>query len=362
MEPKSNLKVLYVSAEVSPFAKTGGLADVAGSLPQALSSKGHDVRVVMPRYKMINAKMDYITDFPVQIGDKKETCIIRDAEVQFVDNGNKKSLPIYFVDNYNYYDRDGIYCHFDDADRFAFFCKAVLEMLPNINFQPDVIHCNDWHTGPICMLLKEKYRNDSFYNKISTVFTIHNLEYQGTFPKEVTNLFNIDKDIFTSDKVEFYGMFNFMKAGLVYSDIINTVSEKYANEIQTVQYGERLEGLLKSRSHELFGVVNGISYEEFNPASDTRIYKNYSADTYKDKIENKTSLQKEMGLPVSDAPVIGLISRLTGQKGLNLVVEGFEEMMQNDIQFILLGVGDEYYENIYLEILRKCILIRCLFI
>ena len=342
---EKKLKILFVSAEVSPYAKTGGLADVAGSLPKALSAAGNDVRVVMPRYKSIKSSMNYITDFSVQMDNIKETCIVRGSEMEYKDRDNTKSLPVYFIDSYNYYDRDGIYCHFDDGDRFIFFCKAVLQMLPKINFQPDVIHCNDWHTGPICMFLEEHYRKQSFYANISTIYTIHNLEYQGNFSPDVVKLFNLGYEFFNADKTEFYGQFSFMKAGIVYSDIINTVSEMYAKEIQTPQYGEKLEGLLSRRAHDLFGIVNGISYEQFNPETDEWIVKNYNAASVVDKKENKQAIQKEMGLPLKDVPVIGLISRLSGQKGLNLIIDQIENIIKNDVQFVLLGTGDEYYEN-----------------
>ncbi len=339
------LKILFVSAEVSPFAKTGGLADVAGSLPKALADAGNDVRVVMPRYKSIKSSMNYVADFSVQMDNSKETCIVRTAEMEYKSKDAVKSLPVYFIDSYRYYDREGIYCHFDDGDRFIFFCKAVMEMLPKINFQPDVIHCNDWHTGPVCMLLEEYYRKQSFYSTISTVYTIHNLEYQGNFSPDIIRLLNLGHDVYNPDKTEFYGQFSFMKAGLVYSDIINTVSEMYAKEIQTPQYGERMDGLLSKRSHDLFGIVNGISYEQFDPETDPWIVKNYTAASYRGKKENKLAIQKEMGLPTGDVPVIGLISRLSGQKGLNLIIEQMDNIMKHEVQFILLGTGDEYYEN-----------------
>ncbi|HOJ09965.1 MAG TPA: glycogen synthase GlgA [Clostridiales bacterium] len=344
MHHKGKLKILYVSAEVSPFAKTGGLADVAGSLPKALAAGGNDVRVVMPGYKAIKSPMKYVVDFPVKMGDNVKTCIIRETEA---------SLPFYFVDSYDYFDRDGIYCHFDDAERFAFFCNSVLEMLPKINFQPDIIHCNDWHTGPICMLIKERYNNISFYSGISSVYTIHNLEYQGNFPREVTSLFNVGGEVFIPDKVEYYGMFNFMKAGIVYADIINTVSSSYAKEIQTPQYGEGLDGLLRKRGKDLYGIVNGISYEDFNPSTDKRIYKNYDIKSLEAKKENKYALQEEMGLPAGDMPVIGLVSRLSGQKGLDLIIERIDDIMKHDLQFILLGTGDPYYESIFTGIKNR---------
>jgi len=347
MQATKKFKILFVSAEVSPFAKTGGLADVAGSLPQALNAMGNDARIVMPRYKMINSTMKYIADFPVQMDWKKETCIVRETELSYESENKSKNVPVYFIDNYHYYDRDGIYGHMDDSERFAFFCNAVMEMLPRINFQPDIIHCNDWHTGPICMLLKEKYRNHPYYSKISTVFTIHNLEYQGHFSRDAIRFFNLGDEVFTPDKVEFYGMFNFMKAGLVYSDVINTVSEKYAKEIQTESYGERLDGLLRRRAGDLFGIVNGISYEEFNPATDPRIYRNYSTDAFNYKMENKHALQREIGLPQKDVPVLGLVSRLSGQKGLDLIMGIIDDIMKHDLQFVLLGTGDQYYEDAF---------------
>ncbi|MCX8130017.1 MAG: glycogen synthase GlgA [Clostridia bacterium] len=353
MQETNKLKILFVSAEVAPFAKTGGLADVAGSLPQALAAMGNDVRVAMPRYKSIDCKMSYVTDFPVQVDYKKETCIVRETEVVFEDNNGKKLVPVYFIDNYHYYDRDGIYCHYDDGERFAFLCNAVMEMLPRINFQPDIIHCNDWHAGPVCMILNEKYKNHSFYKNIKTVYTIHNLEYQGNFPKDVYKLFNMKEDVFVPEKVEFYGMFSFMKAGLVYADKINTVSAMYASEIQTSEYGEKLEGLLQSRADDLCGIVNGISYDYFNPSKDPRIAKNYSEENIEDKKENKYALQKELGLPVKDVPVMGLISRLAGQKGLNLVLDVIDDILALDVQFVLLGEGDPYYENAFKDIMKK---------
>jgi len=344
MHHTEKLKILFVSAEVSPFAKTGGLADVAGSLPKALALNGNDVRIVMPRYKAIKSSMGYVTDFPVKMGDKVKTCIIRETEA---------GVPVYFVDSYEYYDRDGIYCHFDDAERYAFFCNAVMEMLPKINFQPDIIHCNDWHTGPICMLLKEKYNKQSFYSDISTVFTIHNLEYQGNFPREVTSQFNVSGEVFIPDKVEYYGMFNFMKAGIVYTDVINTVSSSYAKEIQTPEYGEGLDGLLKKRGKDLFGIVNGISYEEFNPTTDKRIYKNFDINSVELKKENKYLLQEEIGLPIGDMPIMGLVTRLSGQKGLDLIIEKIDNIMKHNVQFVLLGTGDPYYESIFANIKNR---------
>lgn len=246
MKYKENLKILFVSAEVSPFAKTGGLADVAGSLPKTLKEMGYDVRIAMPRYKEIETHMTYTADFPVIMDNHIETCIVRTGEIE-IENKRLDGIPVYFLDSYHYYDRDGIYFHLDDGERFIFMCKAILDMLPKIGFSPDVIHCNDWHTGPLCLLLKEKYSELDFYKNISTVYTIHNLEYQGNFNKEIFRFLNLDNSIFTPEKAEFYGMFSFIKCGLIYSDIINTVSTQYAEEILTPRYGEKMEGILKER-------------------------------------------------------------------------------------------------------------------
>jgi len=348
-----SLKILYVSAEVSPFAKTGGLADVAGSLPKALAEMGNDVRIAMPRYKLINAQMKYAADLAVPLKDRKETCIVREKGINIDEDDKGRIIPVYFIDNYNYFDRDGIYCYPDDGERFAFFCKALLEMLPVLNFKPDIIHCNDWHTGPICMMLKEKYMKEDFYRNISTVFTIHNLEYQGQFSEYILDFLGMEKDIFIPEKVEFYGGFNFLKSGLVYADQITTVSKKYAEEIQTEQYGERLQGVLQKRAGDLSGIVNGISYSDFDPSKDGNIARNFDAESIDNKKYNKYALQREMGLPEGDMPVLSVVSRLSGQKGLDLIINKIDNIFEHDVQFVLLGTGDKYYEDAFRAIKEK---------
>lgn len=347
-----NLKILLVSSEVVPFAKTGGLADVAGSLPKALSSLGNDVRIVMPRYRTIK-DVRTVTDFPVEAGGRRETCVLRESHIEARTDAGYKNIPVYFIDNYHYFDRDGMYMHHDEAERFAFFSKAVLEMLPRINFQPDVIHCNDWQSGPIPLLLKQVYRNNPFYSRMATLFTVHNLLYQGNYAKEVLGFLGLGEEFFQPDRVEFYGQVGFMKTGLVYADVINTVSKRYAREIQTPEYGEGLEGLLHKRAKDLHGIVNGINYHEFNPKTDPRIFRQYNANSIGDKKENKYNLQKEMDLPVADVPVIGLVSRLVDQKGLDLIAEVIDEMMSENSQFVVLGEGDKHYEELFAGIRRK---------
>jgi starch synthase len=340
-------RILFVSSEVDPFAKTGGLADVAMALPRELVTKGHDIRVVMPKYKAIDEELSYTTGLDVWVGNRNEKFAVRELDVPFKHEGKEFSVKIYFIDSSYYFDRDGMYGYDDDGERFAFFCKSVLEMLPRIDFNPDVLHCNDWHTGPICMLLKEspEYKFNNYFNNIKTIFTIHNLKYQGDFPKDIRLLFNVGEDVFTSEKVELYGKFNYLKAGVAYADLVSTVSENYAKEIQTEYYGEKLDGLLRKRKDELFGIVNGINYEVFNPDTDKKIYKNYSKNNITNKKYNKSKLQKEFNLPEKDVPVISIITRLTEQKGLDLIMHKFEELMNYDIQFIVLGSGDNTYEN-----------------
>lgn len=345
MADKNNLKILFVASEVAPFAKTGGLADVAGSLPMELAHKGNDIRIVMPRYKRIDAPMSYVTDFPIIIDQKKETCIVRETQLSYNNGVNKSDVPVYFIDNYHYFDRDYLYCYADEAERFAFFCRSIIEMLPKIDFCPDIIHCNDWQSGPICMLLKEQYKDNAFYNNISTIFTIHNLHYQGNYGKDTLKLFGLGEEYFVPQKTEFYGEFSFLKCGLIYADILNAVSQTYAKEIQTLEQGERMEGILKQRKEDLYGIINGISYDDFNPKTDPRICKNYSLKTIHHKKDNKSALQRELGLPVKDVPVIGFISRMVAQKGLDIIDEIFDEIMKRNINLVMLGTGDSYYEN-----------------
>ncbi|MBU4532098.1 MAG: glycogen synthase GlgA [Firmicutes bacterium] len=348
------LKILYVSAEVVPFAKTGGLADVAGSLPKALSTvvgqglPHNDVRVVMPRYKMIE-EAQYVTDFPVWFNGRNRTTVIKHKEIEAHYEGAHDTIPVYMIDNYHYYYRDRIYVYDDEAERYAYFCKAVLEMLPQLGWQPDIIHCNDWQSGLIPLFLKTHYKDNAFYAKIATLQTIHNLFYQGNYPRETLGMLGLGQEYFHPDELEFYGNISFMKAGILYSDLINTVSRTYAKEIQTSELGEGMEGLLRRRSNDLYGIVNGINYHEFNPKTDPRIHRNYDAESLEHKKENQYALQREMQLPVREVPVLGIVTRLVDQKGLDLIAEISEELMRLDIQFVMLGSGDEHYHRLFTE-------------
>ncbi len=345
------LKVLLVASEVVPFAKTGGLADVAGSLPKAIATiggeaGGNDVRVALPRYRQVKEGA-YKLDFPVPFMGRYETAIIREGSIEAYNQGVHKKVPVYLIDNYHYFYRDRMYVYDDEAERFAFFCRAVLEMLPRLDWQPDIVHCNDWQTGPIPLFLKTHYRNNPFFNRIATVFTIHNLRYQGNFDRGALRALDLGEEFFHPELLEFYGMVSFMKAGILYADVISTVSRTYASEIQRPELGERMDGLLRKRSRELFGIVNGINYHEFNPRTDPRIHRNYDQYSIENKKENKFALQREMGLAVKDVPVLGLISRLVDQKGLDVVADVIDELMSEDIQLVVLGTGDRYYEQMF---------------
>ncbi|HAG08034.1 MAG TPA: glycogen synthase GlgA [Desulfotomaculum sp.] len=351
------LKILFVASEVVPFAKTGGLADVAGSLPKALATvsnnhSGNDVRIALPHYKGIEGAR-YLIDFPVNMITRTESAIIREATIEAKYNGEHRLIPVYLVDNHHYFYRDGMYMFADEATRFAFFCHAVLEILPKLNWQPDIIHCNDWQTGPIPLFLKTKLFQHSFYRKTATIFTIHNLQYQGNFPKETLSLLGVDDSYFTPDLLEFYGTVSYIKAGILFADIINTVSKTYATEIQKPETGERLDGLLRKRSRDLYGIINGINYHEFNPKTDPRIYRNYDQNSFENKKENKYYLQKEFNLPVKDVPVLGIISRLVDQKGLDLIAGVIEKLMELEVQLLILGSGERYYEDLFKELKNR---------
>lgn len=341
-----NLKILLVTPEVYPFATNTGFAVVLNYFAKEISNLGHDVRIVMPRYKNTIDEYETKDDFPVTIDQKKETAVIRES---YIENGDMK-IPVYFVDNYQYFDRENPYNHYDEAERFAFLCKAVLEMLPRVGFKPDIIHCNDWETGIIPFLLKEQYKSDEFYKDIKSVFTIHNVKYQGNYPKDVLKLLNVDEEkYFTPDSLEFYGQVSYLKAGLIYSDIITTLSRIYATKLQTSDFGEKMEGVLQYRKDVFYGIINGIDYSVFNPETDSKIYKNYGVDNIEEKKNNKYRLQSEMGLPTKDVPVISIVSKFQKDKGFDLLEEILDDLMNLDVQLIIMGRGDIYYQNMLIR-------------
>ena len=339
------LKVLFVSAECAPFIKVGGLGDVAGELPLKLKELGADIRVVIPGNRDMDFPTEYKGDFPVNMGWRKETCIVREIV--------NAPVTTFIIDNYHYFDRQGVYGHKDDSERFALFCSAVYEMILRFDFMPDIVHLNDWHTAPIAMLLRENEREHSELSEISVVYTIHNLEYQGISDRSVFNLFGVKDVVFMVDKVEYYGCFNPMKAGINYADIINAVSKTSAKEMLTPKFGFGLEGVLKNRETSIRGVLNGINQNNWNPQTDKNIYFNYNKDDVDDKRKNKKELQKELGLNKSDAPLFSVISRLVPNKGLELMEPAFEYILKNNNQLVLLGSGERYYEKMFAELTEK---------
>ncbi len=343
----SQLKIWFAASEVVPFAKTGGLADVAGSLPKALKKMGVDIRVVMPKYGMIDSKytsqMKFLGSCEVQLSWRKQYCGVFQLDYE--------GVTYYFIDNEYYFFREWYYGLYDDGERFSFFSKAILEVLPLIDFKPDIIHLNDWQTGMVSLLLDAHYRHrpDGFYQGIHTLLTIHNLKYQGVFPKSVlSELLDLDWRYFNIEGVEFFDQVNFLKAGISYSSCISTVSRTYAEEIKYDFFGENLQGVIRRRAGDLYGIVNGIDFEVNNPETDPRIYVNYNKDDLSGKYENKRRLQEDLGLDVrNDVPVVSLISRLVDQKGLDLIKAMMSELMDLGIQFIVLGTGDKHYEDMF---------------
>lgn len=338
-------KILMCSSEVAPFAKTGGLGDVVGALPQALAKLGHDVRVVLPKYGCIPQQyqeaMEFLFFLYIPLGWRRKYCGVFRLQ--------KDGVTYYFIDN-EYYFGDPYLYKWNDLERFAFYNKACLEILKTLDFRPDVLHCHDWQAGMIPVLLNAYYVRDEFFRGIKTVFTIHNLRYQGLYSIDVTaDFFSLDSSFFTNDKLEFHGCANLLKGGIVYSDYVTTVSPTYAEEIKTPAGGERLNGLLKARENSLYGIINGIDTEEYNPKSDPYIYERFDLrNLVPKKKANKMKLQEELGLPVDgEKAMIGIVSRLVDQKGFDIIADSMGELMEMDIQLVVLGTGEERYENLF---------------
>lgn len=348
------LKILVMSAEMVPFAKTGGLADVAGALPKALARLGDDVRVVLPRYGRIEPERFNMTEavapFQVPMDDSPESVSILKTDVV-------PGVPVYFVNNEKYFNREGIYGYPDDGERFVLYCRAALEMLRQINWKPDIIHCNDWHTGIVPNWLKTSYKNDPFFANTATVFTIHNLQYQGLFGWRILEVAGIEEYGFLHHPQigELADVVDLMARGLHFADVINTVSERYSQEILTPEFGEKLDPLLTDRKDRIFGILNGVDFEEINPATDRYIAQNFDVEHIDARVANKLALQKESGLPQDpDAPLVGMVSRLADQKGFDLLTGCFDWMMEClDIQFVLLGTGDQHYHNVFSQFAQK---------
>jgi starch synthase len=340
------LKILLVAAEVAPFAKVGGLADVAGALPKALRQLGHDVRVVMPRYGSIDAARyglrPVIADLPVPLAEQTLRATVLEGRIG-------EDVPVYFIDNAQFFAREGMYGLWDDDARFIFFSRAAIEMLRPLGFHPDVVHVNDWHTAVIPNVLTRLYEGDPFYGEMATILTIHNLAFQGVFGYGTLHLANLDPwGLIKTGIPGLDDIVNLLGRGIYFADVVNTVSNRYAQEILTPEYGEHMDQLLRSYQSKLYGIVNGIDYEVFNPETDPNIAARYTLATLERKVENKLALQRETGLPEdASVPVIGLISRLYDQKGLDLISNLMWGLMRLNLQLVVLGAGDGRYEEMF---------------
>ena len=342
-------KILFAASECVPFIKTGGLADVCGALPKEFNKEEWDIRVVIPNYTCIPEKyrenFEYVTHFYMGMGSFLENKYVGILKYEM------DGITYYFIDNQEYFDCLTPYGNIRyDIEKFCFFDKAVLSMLPLIGFQPDIIHCHDWETGLIPVYLKTEFQGDMFFWDMKSIITIHNLKFQGVWDiKTMQGITGLPAALFTPDKIEFKKDANMLKGGLVYADYITTVSDTYAGEIQTSEYGEGLNGLLSARHYDMQGIVNGIDYSVYNPATDEKIDVNYDATNFrKKKINNKLKLQEELGLEVDKKKyMIGLISRLTDQKGLDLINFVIDRMVDDFTQLVVIGTGDGQYENMF---------------
>ncbi len=341
-------KVLFVTSEAVPFIKTGGLADVAGSLPRYFDKTKYDVRIILPKYVCMEdgmkEQMRFHSRFYVKLSWRSQYVGVLESKAD--------GITYYFIDNEYYFAGTKPYNNiYEDVEKFAYFSKAVLEALPVIDFRPDILHCHDWQTGLIPVYLKNEYQKDEFYQGMRTIFTIHNLQFQGRWIMQVVkDITGLPEQLFTADKLESYGEANYLKGGVVYSDIITTVSRTYAHEITTQSSGEGLDGLMRARQKDLYGIVNGLDYQVFDPESDSYICHPFSKENLSEgKSINKSMLQKQLGLEEDDSiMMIGIVTRMTNQKGLELVDAVLDELLANArIQIVVLGTGQGNFENMF---------------
>ncbi len=345
------MRILFVSAEVAPFAKVGGLADVAGALPKSIRAQGHDIRIIMPCYALVDERQHHLQTvldpFPVASDTGPEPATVKE--------GRLGDVPVYFVQNARYFHRDMVYGYPDDLDRFTYFCRATVEAARRLGFQPDIVHCHDWHTAILPAWTGTILKDDPLFRNTASVFTIHNLAFQGWFDEQFRARWDLVPRQAVEHSVDGVSLYSTMALAIRYADVVNTVSETYAREILTPQYGENLDPLLRAYQHKLFGIINGIDYEFFNPATDRFIARNYDVDSLDRKVENKLALQRETGLTEGHTtPLIGVVGRLTDQKGFDLVAEVIDPLLEETTaQFVLLGTGDERYHRLFAEMERR---------
>lgn len=354
---KSPLQVLMVASEVAPFAKTGGLADVAGTLPRALSELGCKLCIVMPFYNRFLEGMmvegPVVENLPVPIDSRVIGAEIYRGQVN-------EAIDIYFVRRDEFYDRSYLYGtpkgdYFDNCQRFIFLCRATLSLCPAVEFQPDLVHCHDWQTGLVPAYLKLLSGDKDFWAQTASVFTIHNIAYQGQFGAELFPMTGLPGSFLSVEGMEFWGGMNFMKAGIVSADVLTTVSPRYSEEIQTKEYGHRLDGVLQAQREKLFGILNGADYEEWNPETDSFIAANYSRENLDGKTICKLNLLRTVKLPerIMNRPLLGVISRLADQKGLDLLATVMEKIVGEDVGLVILGIGDERYQTLLTEVAER---------
>ena len=340
-------KILFVASEAVPFIKTGGLADVVGSLPKYFDKEQYDIRVMIPKYLCIKQewrdKMNYVTHFYMNLAWRSQYVGVLEMEYE--------GVKFYFIDNEYYFAGAKPYGNiYEDIEKFAFFSKAAISALPSLDFRPDIIHCHDWQTGLVPVFLNDSFQDNPFFHGIKTVMTIHNLKFQGVWDtKTVRGITGLPEYYFVPDKMEAYKDANLLKGGIVYADKVTTVSQSYAEEIKTPFYGEGLDGLMSARTNDLCGIVNGLDYDDWNPETDPRIAKNFTIENFrKNKVLNKTALQEELGLNKDPhVMLIGMVSRLTDQKGFDLIDYVMDELCQDAVQIVVLGTGDVKYENMF---------------
>jgi len=348
------MHIAFVASECVPFSKTGGLADVVGALPRVLAAAGHQISVFTPRYRQTRIREEHtvVQSITIPFDDRYRFCSV-------VEGPGYPGVRFFFVDYPPFFDRDGLYGTAsgdfpDNAERFALFCRAALEASKILGV-PDIFHCHDWQSALVPVLLKTQYAEDPAFRNAGTVFTIHNIGYQGLFPPEILPLLTLPWDLFTITKMEFFGNVNFLKGALAYSDFVTTVSRRYSQEIQTTEFGFGLEGVLKERSDTVTGILNGVDYDEWNPESDKCIAAHYNAEDLTGKQECKLDLLRTFGLPEADMqiPLVGIVSRFAAQKGFDLIGQIIDRLALEDIHFAVLGNGDRLYEEMFMRLARR---------
>jgi starch synthase len=354
---REKMRIAEVSSEIIPYAKTGGLADVAGTLPLYLEKAGHEISIFMPLYKSvkesgIDIKLLDIT-FDIPIGDIEHAVTLWKS----IHHGSK-NIAVYFIQRDEYYDRDALYGtesgdYPDNSERFIFFSRAVIETIKKLDLSIDLIHCHDWQTALIPVYLKTLYSSDNKFSSIISLLTIHNLAYQGMFQHADMKLTGLDMSLFNWKNLEHWGQVNFLKGGIVFADALTTVSKKYAEEIKTVEFGCGLEDVIREYENKLYGIINGVDYSEWSPEIDNLISHKYSVDDLSGKALCKRHLQTILDIPQTEAPLLGMISRLAEQKGVDLLIVIMDELMERDLQLVILGIGDEKYHKMLMDAVPK---------